>query len=231
VERLPYIDDARIRTPAAAREAARVAAAPEGFGDPAVFRAIQACAFRYDLTADDAWLARHCTLVEVVAKRHEFMPKYACKVLFEKGIKADPDELLSVCHLGFTQAIRYFNPFKGWKFVTFAMRVMINSGARLAKVERRNRLREPLQIDMGIDVEDGSREAEFDAMTIGELMVVLQTNSAALTQNEQIVIDAMFFQGRKLKSTGAILCLTKERARQIKNQALAKLRAAMDARL
>jgi RNA polymerase sigma factor (sigma-70 family) len=64
------------------------------------------------------------------------------------------------------------------------------------------------QADARLDIEDLTRRAE-------------------LTESEWVVIQVRFFEGGTLDEAGAAIGCTKERARQVQLEALAKLRAAM----
>jgi RNA polymerase sigma factor (sigma-70 family) len=146
----------------------------------------------------------------------------------------DEDELLSEGFRALFDAVEAFDPWRGFRFSTYACNSIYRGFVRLSKMEtRRANL-----ICHGCDarMEDdslGTIPADWDDRVYAErLSRVMEDNTAQLTSLERYVLHRRFpdESDRKretLETIGRAIQVSKERVRQIQVSALEKLRAAL----
>jgi RNA polymerase sigma factor (sigma-70 family) len=146
-------------------------------------------------------------------------------------------ELLSEGNLALLRCISKFDLGRGFKFSTYACRSILKSFARVAVKTRRYRSHFPAEYDPVLDRGDLEERHHHEAedRCLHEMRAILRSNRAALTATEQAVIRARFLPDEAapdapltLKQIGRLIGVTKERARQIQNRALAKLRQSLN---
>jgi RNA polymerase primary sigma factor len=148
-------------------------------------------------------------------------------------------ELISEGSLALMRATERFNHARGIRFSTYACHAILKSYARLLKQNRRYHQRFGVPWDAVLERDNSLdlRREQIQNDLIDELRTVLQRNLAALSRTERCVVEMRFSldgtktNGLTLQEIGVKLGLTKERIRQIQNQALAKLRAITQERL
>lgn len=153
-------------------------------------------------------------------------------------------ELVSEGNLALLRCVDKFDTARGFKFSTYACRAILASFSRAAAKAARFRAHFPATYDPAVersDYLDRKRERiEFEC--VEELREILFDNSADLSSVERRVLDARFSlsaenevattaRRRTLDQVGLLLGVSKERVRQIQNQAMSKLRAALEQRL
>jgi len=145
----------------------------------------------------------------------------------------DFSELVSEGNMALLRAIEKFDVSRGYKFSTYACRVILKSFSRLASKSGKHRRRFGLEFDPSLEPGDPTelkRQAvQNDALS--RLHEILVKNHADLSKTEQRVIDQRFAltEGGKKKTLAVIggeMGVSKERIRQIQRSALAKLRRA-----
>jgi len=145
----------------------------------------------------------------------------------------DFSELISEGNVALLRAIEKFDVSRGYKFSTYACRVILKSFSRLANKSLKHRRRFGVEFDPSMEpgdqVEIRRRAIQNDALT--KLHDILVLNRADLSRHEQHVIDQRFAltEGGKKKTlaiVGRDMGVSKERIRQIQRSALAKLRRA-----
>ena len=141
-------------------------------------------------------------------------------------------------NMALLRAVDGFDCSRGFKFSTYACRAILKSFARLASKNNRYRLRFPTEFDPGREKSDwlDTQRQEAAEYCTEELVRILESNSAYLSDVELAVVQGRFAFGAKgkrktLVEMGQILGLTKERVRQIQKKAVRRLREALEARL
>jgi RNA polymerase primary sigma factor len=243
--KLWYVSDRRIQTQTAALEAAhiadRVTAADgmeAGSEEQALFAALHTCAFQVarrpngkpistsQLTLwSRRWqqirnhiAAKNIGLVHLVSRR------------FRSGV-VDEDDLLSEAMYSLGRAIDRFNPWKGFRFSTYACNAMIRALSRRRKGETRYRNLFPVQHDASY--EKPTEPGDFrEELWLERLRRALERNLGELTEMEATVLTHRFFAEecsvRTFQEIGTLIGLSKERVRQIQNIALRKLREVLE---
>ena len=93
------------------------------------------------------------------------------------------------------------------------------------------------KIDVDLEIDELAKSIEEQAALADEVQTIIKSNLAELSDIELSVVQMRFslrddqLAPMTLKQVGARLGLTKERIRQIQNQALAKLRVVAEERL
>lgn len=144
----------------------------------------------------------------------------------------DFSELISEGNMALLRAIEKFDVSRGYKFSTYACRVILKSFSRLATKSLTHRKRFGVEFDASMEpgdhTEQKRRNVRNDALA--RLHMILLKNHANLNATEQRVIDERFALtevSRKKKTLaliGSEMGVSKERIRQIQRSALAKLR-------
>ena len=150
----------------------------------------------------------------------------------------DFGDVISEGNMALLRAVDGFDCSRGFKFSTYACRAILKSFARLAGKSNKYRMRFPTEFDPGREKSDWleTQRQEAAEYCTEELVKILRTNSAYLSEVELAVVKGRFAFGREgkrktLVEMGEILRLTKERVRQIQKKAVRRLREALEARL
>ena len=130
------------------------------------------------------------------------------------------------------RSVEKFDISRGFKFSTYACRAILQSMTRLTG--KHHKYRNTVGITSSIDFPpDKAFHDDLDKnMRSEELHVLLDENRADLTDIEKKVLDSRFpmdplVDKLTLKQIGDMIHLTKERVRQVQNQALSKLKDAL----
>lgn len=238
-----YVPDPRIRSKSAAREATAVADwVRSGVGmtqkpdDQQLFVAMHTCAYFANRAMRDAcddhvrWSGRWSAIREHIVQQNLGLA-YSMMSRFNTHL-IDEDDLLSDAMLGLTRAVDRFNPWRGYRFSTYACNVIVRALMRRGKRERNRRRLFPVQYEVTFErpetLPDGERE-----LYVERLSQVLQDNLGQLTDLETRVLSQRFTGERQDRLTfqeiGEEVGLSKERVRQIQNIAIRKLRRALAA--
>ena len=143
----------------------------------------------------------------------------------------DEDDLLSEGLRALCDAVEAFDPWRGYRFSTYACNAIYRGFLRLSKMETRR----AQIINYGFDSRMDRGEWETnpfewdDRVYTARLHEVIKDNAANLTSLEQYILDKRFPDeaGRKrqtLERIGRDIQVSKERVRQIQVSALEKLR-------
>jgi RNA polymerase sigma factor (sigma-70 family) len=152
-------------------------------------------------------------------------------------IDVDPDDLTSDGFLTLLQAVTHFDPWRGFKFSTYACTSLVRAYLLLAQRTRRTAARINVLRDEAVVNENrrfvDDREKE---LLVDRLRQTLAENTAELTPAERFVVERRLLsrgdtQPETLASIGRMFKLSKERVRQIQLGALQKLRTTMAAGL
>ncbi len=241
--RLWYVSDRRIRTETAGLKAACIAASlatgletePD---EQALFAALHTCAFRagrrtqvHPFTSSERtlWSRRWHSIRDHIAQKnlglvHMISRRYRLGTL-------DEDDLFSEAMYSLGRAIDRFNPWKGFRFSTYACNVMTRGLSRRRKGEARYRSLFPVQHDASYD--KPAAAADFrEELYLERLRRALQCNLGGLAETETTILAHRFCAdgepNRTFEEIGRLVGLSKERVRQIQNAALRKLREVLE---
>ena len=137
------------------------------------------------------------------------------------------------------RAIDRFDCSRGFKFSTYACSAIIKSFSRVAMRTARHRRRFANEFNPDFQKSDyvDTRRRDLELACVSELQEIMANNTANFSAVEQEVIRARFAldtpSGQQpnrmtLEQIGRIIGVTKERVRQIQNQALAKLKLVLE---
>jgi len=143
----------------------------------------------------------------------------------------DEDDLLSEAMYALTRAVDRFNPWRGFKFSTYACNVIARALMRRGKQETHYRRLFPVQHDMTFERPTQTPDHAADLYR-ERLRRILDHNLGELTDLESTILEHRFPDQRATRMTfqeiGQVVGLSKERVRQIQNVALDKLREALE---
>ena len=154
----------------------------------------------------------------------------------------DFNELVSEGNMALLRSVEKFDCGRGFKFSTYSCRAILKSFSRVAMRASRYRGKFPAEYDPMMERSnfvETQRDGKI-ADCVDELKEILIGNLAGLSDVEQTVISERFAlhvmpadpaNGPKtLEQVGLIIGVTKERVRQIQNNALKKMRLALEER-
>jgi RNA polymerase primary sigma factor len=150
-------------------------------------------------------------------------------------VNVDGDELLSEGMMALTRAIDTFNPWRGFRFSTYACNAILRAFYRCGLKESKRRRHEPVNYEAELEKSDWSetQRADEEVLYAERLNKILVEGNVDLTTVERDVLAQRFpmregTERRTLADIGRDMNLSKERVRQIQNSALGKLREALD---
>jgi RNA polymerase primary sigma factor len=146
------------------------------------------------------------------------------------------EDLVQEANSAVVRCVEKFDISRGWKFSTYCTHAIIRSiyrqikkdALRVSRFPVPNSEDEDFNWDTGSVIEDPSRR-----LVIEELRKMLNSTTAELSSIERQILDARFpMDERKARLTlgecGILIGVTKERIRQIQNEALDKLRESFE---
>jgi len=143
----------------------------------------------------------------------------------------DRDDLASEAMLSLIRSVDRFNPFKGYRFSTYACSVIYRALMRRKKHNTLHRSLFPVQHDSDHE-RPVRREDPGTGIYVECLQRILARNEGHLTRLETSVLDMRFprnaERSRTFREIGRAIGLSKERVRQIQRNALIKLRGAIE---
>lgn len=152
----------------------------------------------------------------------------------------DFNEMISEGNMALLRSVEKFDCSRGFKFSTYSCRAILKSFSRVAMRASRYRGQFPTEFDPAMersDYADTQREG-VERDCVEELKDILVKNLAGLSDVEKKVIHERFALGdetpgslaqpKTLEQVGHIIGVTKERVRQIQNNALKKIRHALE---
>lgn len=152
-------------------------------------------------------------------------------------------ELVSEGNLALLRCVDKFDAARGFKFSTYACRAILASFSRVGAKAARHRSQFPTPYDPAMERSDylENRREGIEHDCVDELKRILFENSADLSNVERRVLTARFSLDQPVPKAGArrktldqvgdLLGVSKERVRQIQNQAMIKIRAVLEDRL
>ena len=244
----PDLTDRRVGTREAAEQAIRIAeqvvvadGQPPGDGDldeQSLFSALKTCAYHASRggrnqsivgEAQHVWRERWKLIRDYLVERNLGLA-YATLARFQTG-HPDWDELRGEALLALVRAVAGFDPWRGFRFSTYACNAIIHALIQAARRADKGCLRFVIDYDAWPE-----RPARIDAgsdLYVDRLRRALELNSAELTDRESAVLAWRFAMTGGKRSTlaevGRVLGVSKERVRIIQNRGLAKLRKVLEA--
>lgn len=239
---LRSIDDRRVRTVQSMRKAEAIAdwietRVGDEPGEHDLFAALQVCAYRASrqprssrISADERadwavkWKAIRDFLVEQnLGLVYTMITRFRAKDL-------DWDDQRSDALFAMIRAVDGFNPWAGFRFSTYACNTITRSLIHLSKKTNRYRHRFPVEHETWLEKPD--RPDGWSELFADRLRRALKGNLGELTDREAAVLGWRFpLNGGRSLTLGEIgdaIGLSKERARQIQEQALGKLRLVLE---
>ncbi len=134
----------------------------------------------------------------------------------------DKTEFISAGNLTLIKSVELFDPWMNYRFSTYACRALLHQFSHVSL-----QLGRPPMFDVTeSDAPDLSTISDDDVdLIIDRMQVALETTD--LTAQEREIVKMRFFDNRKLVEVGEHFGFTKERARQIQEIALCKLRQSL----
>ena len=154
----------------------------------------------------------------------------------------DFNELISEGNMALLRSVEKFDCSRGFKFSTYSCRAILKSFSRVAMRACRYRGTFPTAFDPAMERSDFiERQRERMAGDcVDELKEIFLQNLAGLSEVERTVISQRFALAvvspegtaspKTLEQVGTMIGVTKERVRQIQNNALKKMRVALESR-
>ncbi len=152
-------------------------------------------------------------------------------------------ELVSEGNLALLRCVDKFDAARGFKFSTYACRAILASFSRAGAKAARHRAQFPTAFEPAMERSDylETKRERVEHECVDELKRILFENSADLSHVERKVLAARFSleqlgakvgpRRKTLDQVGDLLGVSKERVRQIQNQAMIKIRAVLEERL
>jgi RNA polymerase primary sigma factor len=148
----------------------------------------------------------------------------------------DRDEMTSEGMMALLRAVDTFDPWRGFRFSTYACNAILRAFARAAMQDFRRRGRVLGTYDEDFEKGDMPQQVRQDqrALFAERLQRILRLDNADLTDVEKTVLARRFPLAddrprQTLEEIGRMMRVSKERVRQIQLSAIAKLRRAMAA--
>lgn len=244
LKQLWYVPDARIRTKGACTAATAIVEWTAGRreldrkpNERDLFAAMHTCAYRavrrprgknVPNAEREQWVGRWRAIREYIVEQnlglaYSMMSRFGSR-------QVDEDDLLSDAMLGLTRAVDRFDPWKGYRFSTYACNVIARALIRRGRRERNYRRLFPANFDSSFERADTTPDSELD-LHVERLQQALDDNLGELTTLESRILARRFPDTQSARQTfkeiGQSVGLSKERVRQIQNIALGKLRAVL----
>lgn len=146
----------------------------------------------------------------------------------------DRDELTGEGMMALLRAVDTFDPWRGYRFSTYACNAIIRAFSRSSMQESRRRRRITGGFEEELEVSDAPETAHTNQRELfaERLQQILRLDSAVLNDIEKTVLARRFpleedRPRQTLSEIGAQMRVSKERVRQIQLSAIAKLRRAL----
>ena len=152
----------------------------------------------------------------------------------------DFNEMVSEGNMALLRSVEKFDCSRGFKFSTYSCRAILKAFSRVAMRASRYRGQFPTEFDPAMERSDflEKRRIGVKADCVDELKDILLQNRADLSEVEHTVLRERFAlaplpDGRMpapktLEQVGHVIGVTKERVRQIQNNALKKIRTTLE---
>ncbi len=206
-----------------------------------LFKALHACAYLIEQNAakesEDhsagAWEAKFQQIADTLVNANLGLVYEMRK---RSGVRdVDSDEMNSTGMWSLYQAVLGFDPWRGYRFSTYACNILVRAYRHLwRRGMRQTRHLQNFQTQRTQRAETDGRFDPDRALLRDRLSIVLEQNAAKLTATERYIIERRFLNDatdrpETLAKVGKAISLGKERVRQIQVIALGKLAGALRA--
>jgi RNA polymerase sigma factor (sigma-70 family) len=138
------------------------------------------------------------------------------------------NQMLSEGHKSIIKAADCFNPFRGYRFSTYACGAILREFARLNNKPIREAATDPTLDNMSsLDSEFVHRREDGESLWLERLGFVLKENRADLTPDEVAVISCRFTEGKTYDQIASSMDTSKHHIMKIQRAAIGKLKMAM----
>ncbi len=203
-----------------------------------LFGALQTCAYRSTRggrrkgsSAPDSqeWAERWRLLRDYLIRQNTGL---AYKMLARfRASRLDRDDLRGEALLALIRATERFDPWRGFRFSTYACRAIVRALIQAARKSNRGGFQ--LVLEPEIAPEQSCDRGDWSDLYVDRLRRALRDNKGELTDRESTILAGRFPMNggsrHTLSQIGGAIGLSKERVRQIQNIALTKLRGVMEA--
>jgi len=194
-----------------------------------LFSALHACAFQYGRARTQVprehWLGRWRAVREHIVQANLGLV-YSMISRFNSA-QVDSDDLCSEAMYALYRAVERYNPWKGYRFSTYACNCIARACIRQRKREHRKHQLSPVSFDTPWNLTTEAPD-DAEALRLERLKHAMDTNAASLNALERRILDERFPRSdtpaRTFKQIARVVGLSKERVRQIQNIALDKLK-------
>lgn len=185
-----------------------------------------------------AWGRRMLQARSVIVRLN--MPLVLAMAKRTKLSSVDFNEMISEGNMALLRSVEKFDCSRGYKFSTYSCRAILKAFSRVAMRASRYRGQFPTEFDPAMERSDyvEKKRVDVEEDCVDELKQILLKNLAGLSDVERTVIKERFALGpmdnghpaspKTLEQVGMIIGVTKERVRQIQNNALKKIREALE---
>ncbi len=185
-----------------------------------------------------AWGHRALSTRSVIVRLN--MPLVLAMAKRTRLTNIDFSEMISEGNMALLRSVEKFDCSRGYKFSTYSCRAILKAFSRVAMRASRYRGQFPMEFDPAMERSDyiEKQREGVEENCVGELKDILIANRAGLTDVECTVIRERFALGRTetgehpapktLEQVGYVIGVTKERVRQIQNNALKKIRITLE---
>ena len=185
-----------------------------------------------------AWGYRALSARSVIVRLN--MPLVLAMAKRTRLSNVDFNEMVSEGNMALLRSVEKFDCSRGYKFSTYSCRAILKAFSRVAMRASRYRGQFPTEFDPAMERSDYLDRRREDVVIdcVDELKQILLENAAGLSDVERTVIRERFALGipldgseprpKTLEQVGYIIGVTKERVRQIQNNALKKIRGALE---
>lgn len=185
-----------------------------------------------------AWGRRALTTRSAIVRLN--MPLVLAMAKRTRLSNIDFNEMISEGNMALLRSVEKFDSSRGFKFSTYSCRAILKSFSRVAMRASRYRGQFPTEFDPAMERSDYAERRREGVVKdcVDELKEILLDNVAGLSEVEKTVIHERFAIGKPriegvkaaktLEQVGNIIGVTKERVRQIQNNALKKIRVALE---
>lgn len=208
----------------------------DGADEHTLFSALQTCAFRATATngrsiEDDSetsiWKIKWVVIRDFLVQKNLGLAYSMMKAYGAKG--GDIDEQRSAALYALMRAVEGFDPWRGFRFSTYACNAIARSFLAVAKQASKYRTLFPVEHDSWLEPTPRT-DPQMD-LRADRLRRALDRNLGELSAREALVLSRRFpmdgGRGLTLREMGNMMGLSKERVRQIQVDALNKLRVVL----
>ncbi len=187
-----------------------------------------------------AWGHRALSARSVIVRLN--MPLVLAMAKRTRLTSIDFNEMVSEGDMALLRSVEKFDCSRGFKFSTYSCRAILKAFSRVAMRASRYRGQFPTEFDPGMERSDHieTLRDSVERDCVDEVKEILLRNLAGLSEVERTVLNERFAIGpptgpeeqapKTLEQVGRIIGVTKERVRQIQNNALKKMRGTLEER-